>query len=87
MKLNYWVDVLLVVFLGLVGGTGLILKFFFVSGVPGAGRRVLFFGFDKMSFLHFHEVVGFFMLIFMLLHLVLHFEWLSRMTKKLFSKG
>ena len=82
-KLNYWVDILLVICLAVVGVTGVILKFFFVSGAPGAGRRVLFFGADKMEFLFLHGWFALGMLGLMLVHLILHFDWLVCMSRKM----
>lgn len=86
-SLNYWVDVLLVICLVVVGVTGLILKFAFVSGVPGVGRRIVFMGMSKMDLLPWHEVFGLAMVGLMVLHLVLHFGWLKIMTFRVFRKG
>ena len=87
LKLNYWVDVLLVVCLVVVGVTGVILKFAFISGEPGAGRSIMFLGMTKIDLLPWHEVFGLLMVILMVLHLVLHFNWLNCMTRRIFSKG
>lgn len=84
---NYWVNVLLVICLLVVGVTGLILKFAFVSGEPGVGRRIVFMGFSKMDLLPWHEWFGLAMVVLMILHLILHFNWLKVMTGNLFSKG
>ncbi len=86
-NLNYWVDVLLVICLFVVGVTGLILKFAFVSGAPGVGRSVLFFGIGKIDFLMWHSWFALGMLALMVLHFVLHFDWLFVMTKKVFGAG
>lgn len=85
-KLNYWVDVLLLICLVVVGVSGVILKFVFLSGEPGVGRRIFFMGMSKMDLLPWHEIFGLLMVALMILHLVLHFGWLSAMSKRLFSK-
>ncbi len=84
-RLNYWIDILLLICFIVVGTTGLILKFVFVSGVPGAGRTVSFLGLHKVDILPWHELFGVGMVVLIVIHLVLHFGWLTSMTKSLFE--
>jgi len=85
-RLNYWVDVLLVLCLIVVSVTGLVLYFGFVSAEPGVGRSTLFLGTSKAVWIPWHNYFGLAMIVLMLLHLVLHFGWLTAMTKSLFRK-
>jgi len=80
------VDVLLLICFVVVGVSGIILKFVFVSGVPGAGRSVVFLGMNKMDLLPWHEFFGLSMIVLIGVHFVLHFNWVSCMTKSVFSK-
>lgn len=87
VKFNFYVDLSLVLCLFIVGISGLILKFAFVSGEPGVGRRIVFMGLSKADVLPWHEFFGLVMVFLMFLHVVLHFDWLVCMVKDLFSKG
>ena len=86
-KLNYWIDVLLVVCLVVVSITGLVLLFSFVSGEPGVGRGIVFLGTQKHDWIEWHNFFGLAMIILMFVHLGLHFNWLGVKTKNLFAKG
>jgi len=84
-KLNYWIDVLLVICLIVVSITGLVLYFVFVSGEPGIGRRIFFLGTSKNDWLPWHNYFGLVMIGLMFLHLILHFNFLNAMARNLFK--
>jgi cytochrome b subunit of formate dehydrogenase len=85
-RINYWIDIFLIVCLIVVGVTGFILLFAFVSGEPGVGRRISFLGTNKSDWLDWHSYFGFVMVILMLTHLILHWNFVKCQTKELFSK-
>jgi hypothetical protein len=85
-KLNYWIDMALVICLIVVATTGLVLYFAFVSGAPGQGRSITFLGTYKSSWLPWHTYFGLTMIVLMILHLVLHLKWLTIMTLNMFKK-
>ncbi|HNR44474.1 MAG TPA: DUF4405 domain-containing protein [Methanofastidiosum sp.] len=82
---NYIVDVLMTLSLIVVGVTGIILFFFFESGIRQGGYQT-FFGVTKSSWNFFHEYIGLLMVFLMVLHFLLHWNWMVCMTKKLLSK-
>ena len=85
-RLNYWIDILLLISFVISAVTGLVLKFAFVSGQPGVGSGVLFLGTSKMVWIPWHTISSFAMVLLVLIHLVLHFGWLRAMTKTLVRK-
>lgn len=82
---NYIVDVILTIVLAIVGISGVILYLFFESGIRRGGYQT-FLGITKHTWSFYHEYLGLFMVILMILHLLLHFNWMVCMTKKLFKK-
>jgi hypothetical protein len=81
-ELNYFIDLgLIVTFFG-VFITG-VLKFRYLKYLLGFDSLVL--PMDKIS--NIHDWSGLIMGLLVLVHLVLHFNWLKVMTKKTFSKS
>ncbi len=85
-RLNYWIDILLLVCFIIVGVSGLVLHFAFVSGVPGGGKAVTFLGTTKAAWQPWHTYSGIAMILLIVVHLILHLKWLWRMTKNLFVR-
>jgi cytochrome b subunit of formate dehydrogenase len=85
-RLNYWIDVVLLISFLIVAVTGLVMYFAFVSASPGEGRGVTFLGTSKTAWIPWHDYSGIIMIVFVLAHLVLHFNWLKCMTVSLFRK-
>ena len=85
-KVNYFIDILLIICLVVVGVTGVVLFFFFPSGEPGVGRFVTFIGTSKHDWTEPHEFFGMAMVFLMLVHLILHFNWLKCMTGSFLHK-
>ena len=85
-RLNYWIDILLLVCFVVVGISGLVLYFGFVSGAPGVGRSVTFLGTSKAAWQPWHNYFGLAMIFLIAVHLILHFKWLWVMTRRLFVK-
>ncbi|MBP8016447.1 DUF4405 domain-containing protein [Candidatus Gracilibacteria bacterium] len=65
--------------------TGLIIFFFLPSGVR-QGRFQEFMGITKEVWNFIHVWSGILIIIFVILHLILHYNWIICMTKNLFSK-
>ncbi len=84
-ELNYWIDVLLVICLIVVAISGLVLFFAFTSGQPGVGRSVTFMGTHKSDWQPWHNIFGLVMTVLMVLHLIMHFNFMKVMTKNLFK--
>lgn len=85
-KVNYFVDVILIVCLIFVSVTGLVLMFGFTSGEPGVGRNVSFMGTSKTAWLPWHNIFGLGMIILMFVHLFLHWDFMRDQFKEFFSK-
>jgi len=85
-KINYLINIALVICLVAISITGLTLFFAFTSGAPGVGRTVTFLGTHKKDWLPWHRNFGLAMIALMFLHFILHFNWLKDMTINLFKK-
>ena len=83
--INYIVDALMTVALVIVGITGVFLFIFFESGIRRGGYQE-FLGITKHTWSFYHEYIGIFMTVLMVLHFLLHWNWMVCMTKKLFKK-
>ncbi|HOZ35914.1 MAG TPA: DUF4405 domain-containing protein [archaeon] len=85
VKVNYFIDVPLALSFIIVAITSLILFFFLPSGVRQAGYQ-MFWGLTKHTWSQIHTISGFIMIILSLVHLILHFKWLTTMSKTIFKK-
>jgi len=85
VKINYFIDILLVISFIVVAITSLILFFFLPSGVRQAGYHT-FLGMTKHTWSEIHSISGFSMLALSLVHIILHFKWLTTMSKTTFKK-
>lgn len=84
-RLDYWVDISLLIAFIISAVSGLVLEFAFISAQPGVGRNVLFLGTSKVMWLPWHSVSSIIMTFLILVHLALHFNWLKVMIKSLFK--
>jgi len=83
LKLNYWVDV------------GLAISFFicFITGLIKWPGIIKIIGTSGYTFLHFsnislfHDWSGLIMSLLVLVHLVLHWNWIVVVTKSFFKKS
>jgi cytochrome b subunit of formate dehydrogenase len=83
-RINYIVDILIAISFLVTAITGLIV-FFFSSGVRQGGFQT-FFGIIKGMWLVIHNWSGVIFIILVILHFVLHWNWVMSMTKNIFSK-
>lgn len=85
-RLNYWVDVALLIVFIVSAVTGLVVYFAFTSGQPGVGRNLTFMGTSKSDWQPWHAYSGIAMVILVLVHLILNFGFLTSMTRSLSKK-
>ena len=82
-ELNYIMDISMAVSFIIIAITGLILFFFLPSGVRQGGYQE-FLGIIKQVWINVHNFFGIILIIFVLIHLALHWNWIFCMTKTFF---
>ena len=85
-KINYFLDLIIGLFFLVVAFTGLVLKFAFEENVRQGGYQV-FWGITKHQWSAWHDVSGILMTVGVLVHLILHWNWLVCMTKTIFGNN
>jgi len=83
-KLNYIIDFLLSVSFIVLAVSGLVIFFFLPSGVRQGGFQE-FFGIEKNVWTNVHNWSGIIFILLILLHFILHWQWVVRMTKNIFT--
>jgi len=84
-RINYVVDFLITISFIVTAITGLILFFFLPSGVK-QGSYQTFLGIIKGTWSAVHDWSGIIFIILIVLHFILHWNWVVSMTKNLFKK-
>ena len=90
-KINYWVDIIIGIAFVMVAVSGLVMFFAGPSGGYQGGRNprylrpILFFG--RSTWKEVHNWSGILMMVGVLGHFLLHWNWLVRMTGNLFKKS
>lgn len=84
MKTNYIIDFLAFVSFVITAVSGLAIKFFMPSGVR-QGRFQEFLGIQKGAWSQIHDWSGIILIIFVIIHLILHWDWIVCMTKGMFQ--
>ena len=85
-KINYFIDLLLIIFFIINSITGLIIFFFLPSGVR-QGSYQEFLGIIKQNWLNVHNWSGILIILMVAIHLILHWNWIVCMTKSLIQKN
>ena len=85
-KINYFIDLLMLISFIINSITGLILFFFLPTGVRGGGYQV-FLGIIKQNWVNLHNWSGLLLVLFVAIHLILHWNWIISMTKSLRQKN
>ncbi|MEM4703412.1 MAG: DUF4405 domain-containing protein [Candidatus Pacearchaeota archaeon] len=85
-KLNYIIDFLMVISFIVTSITALIIFFFLPSGIPRAGHQI-FLGTTKRAWSSIHNWSGIIFIILVIIHLILHWNWIISMTKNIFHKS
>jgi hypothetical protein len=83
LKINYIIDVLMLVCFVITAISGMLLLFF------PKGPRVGWYevgGFHKRDLIEIHTFFGILMILFGLIHFLLHLKWIVTMTKNLLKK-
>ncbi len=83
-KLNYVVDILMVLFSLIVAVSGLIIFFFLPEGVRQGGYQE-FMGITKKVFWGWHNWSGIILILLIVLHFIIHWNWLAINIKNLFE--
>ena len=83
-KINYIIDFLALISCIVTALSGLAIKFFMPSGVR-QGRLQEFLGVEKGIWSEIHDWFGIIFIILILLHFILHWDWIVFMTKNMFQ--
>jgi len=84
-KINYYIDVLMLISFIINAITGLIIFFFLPTGVK-RGSYQEFLGIIKQNWLDVHNWSGLLLLLIVVIHLILHWNWIVCMTKSFIQK-
>jgi len=82
-KINYWIDVVMLIAFLITAITGIIL-FFMPSGPKSSLSS--FLGVIKHTWSSWHQWLGIAMIILAIVHFLLHWKWFIVMTKNLFKR-
>jgi hypothetical protein len=77
-KVNYWVDLLILVAFGLAGLSGIVLLL--IPGGRGATQSIAM-GLPRAAWIELHDWTGIASMLGVFLHFVLHWSWLTCMTR------
>ncbi len=82
-KINYWIDIIMFVGFLITAVTGVVLFF-----MPKGPRSSLssFLGIIKHTWGEIHNGVGIGLIIVVLIHFILHWNWFVCMTRNIFKK-
>jgi len=83
-KKNYWIDLLMVLSFFINAISGIIIWLLYSPG--GHARSVKFLWVYKYQWKIIHIWSGFLLIIFVLIHILLHKKWIMQMTKNIFLK-
>ncbi|MEM3364765.1 MAG: DUF4405 domain-containing protein [Candidatus Micrarchaeia archaeon] len=84
-KVNYFVDVLMILLFIVVSISGLVLFFVLPGGGRFAGQADLF-GIARHTYANMHELFGLLFIALLLVHIVFHLKWVMGMSKVLLAK-
>ncbi|MCK4532071.1 MAG: DUF4405 domain-containing protein [Candidatus Aenigmarchaeota archaeon] len=85
LKINYVIDLLMVVFFAIIAITGVI-KYFFLEPFAGRYQQYYFLGISKYTWSVWHDYAGLILLALIAVHVVLHLKWIWNMTKSFLRK-
>lgn len=83
-KINYIVDFLTFISFVFTAISGLVMKFFMPGGVR-QGRLQEFWGIQKGAWSEIHEWFGIIFIILVIIHFILHWDWIVSVTKNIFE--
>lgn len=87
MKLNIWIDLLLLLCFSLVVGIGFLIKYVLISGQEiwakyGTQLHLEFLGMDRHEWGNIHLICGAIMIVLLVLHVVYHWNLIKSMFAK-----
>ncbi len=85
-KVNYVVDFFAFISFLITAISGLAIKFFMPGGVR-QGRLQEFLGVQKENWSQIHDWFGILLIILVVIHFILHWDWIICMTKNVFGKS
>ncbi|MEM4330607.1 MAG: DUF4405 domain-containing protein [Candidatus Pacearchaeota archaeon] len=85
-RLNYLIDISLIISFLINSISALIIFFFLPSGVR-QGRYQLFLGITKGFYSSTHEISGIIFITLVIIHLLLHWKWLIYTSKNFFKRA
>jgi len=85
-KVNYVIDFLAFISFIITALSGLVIKFFMPSGVR-QGRFQEFLGVQKGAWSEVHDFFGILMIILVLVHFILHWDWIVCITKNILKSN
>ncbi len=85
--LNYIIDILMLLIMLAIASIGFVIKYVLVSGsqrweIYGNNVEQTFWGMDRHGWGDVHLVLGIALLVLLMVHIILHFNWIICMTKK-----
>ena len=83
-KLNYVIDFAAFISFIATALSGLAIKFFMPSGVKQGGLQE-FLGIQKGAWSEIHDWSGILLIVFAIIHLILHWDWIVCMTRNIFQ--
>ena len=86
LRTNYLIDLILTTLFFVVACTGLFMYFFIPSGIP-RGQYVVYMGLTKATWIWIHSRAGILITILVVVHLIIHWQWIVFTTKSFFKKG
>ncbi len=84
-KLNYMVDFFMFISFLITAMTGLVLKFALSKGRRSGQSE--FLSIIKSNWELVHDWIGILMIFLIIIHIVLHWDWIVAMTKGLFGRS
>jgi len=84
-KINYIIDFLALISFIITAFTGLVLMLSMPSGVR-QGRFQSLLGIEKTTWIKLHDWFGIGLIILVIIHLILHWDWLVLMTRNTLKK-
>ena len=86
VETRYMVDMIMLIVFIICAVTGFILWYAFPSG-SGRGQWSTFLGVDKYEWITIHDYSSLVLTVTIIIHFVINFNWIIRMTKKIFIRG
>ena len=85
-KVNFWVDILMFIDFLIMAISGFILWFVYPAGKGSGGKAGVRFLLDRFGWMEIHKLLAVIFLVLVVIHLLLHFNWIKAMFKKSFSR-